>query len=104
MSIAARLQQHIIASGVAVTEVSIGSEGDKATWKVRPSSLQAQAQPVIDAYVEPTPDTLLDQFTEQRIGEKALMATALALWECIPAPTMTKLQLRARAKAIFKTL
>ena len=35
---------------------------------------------------------------------KRVMAVALALWECIPAPTMTKAQLRSRAKAIYKGL
>jgi len=101
---AERVKQAILAAGVPITDVSIGDEQDRATWKVLPASLQAQAQPVIDAYVIPTPTTLLDEFAEQRIAEKALIATATALWECIPAPTMTKAQLKARAKAIFKAL
>jgi hypothetical protein len=102
--IAQRLDQQLKAAGVPIVGVSIGDPNDRSTWKVQPESLQSQAQPIIDAYVDPTPATLFDQFAEQRIGEKALIATALALWECIPAPTMTKAQLRARAKAIFKTL
>lgn len=103
-NMAERVEAAIRAVVPSITGVSFGSVGDKSTWKVQPASLQAQAQPVIDAYTEPTPNTLIDEFAEQRIAEKALNAVALALWECIPAPTMTKLQLRARAKAIFKTL
>ena len=100
---AERVKQAILSAGVPIEDISIGSDSDRSTWRVRPTSLQAQAQPVIDAYVPPTPNTLLDEFAEQRIAEKALMATAQALWECIPAPTMTKAQLKARAKAIYKT-
>lgn len=101
---AARLQQQILAAGVAITDVSIGSVNDRSTWKVRPTSFQAQAQPVIDAYVEPTATQLADEDAERETSEKKLLAVALALYECIPAPTLTKAQLRARAKAIYKTL
>ena len=104
IELAARLKNAIQAAGVAITDVSIGDEAIRSTWRVHPASLQAAAQPTIDAYTDPTPNTLLDHFADQRIGEKALMAVAQALWECIPAPTMTKAQLKARAKAIFKTL
>ena len=47
---------------------------------------------------------LVDEDAERETGNKRVMAVALALWECIPAPTMTKAQLRSRAKAIYKGL
>jgi len=47
---------------------------------------------------------LADEDAERETGNKRVMAVALALWECIPAPTMTKAQLKARAKAIYKGL
>ena len=47
---------------------------------------------------------LADEDAERETGNKRIMAVALALWECIPAPTMTKAQLKARAKAIYKGL
>ena len=47
---------------------------------------------------------LADEDAERETGNKRVMAVALALWECIPAPTMTKAQLRSRAKAIYKGL
>ena len=47
---------------------------------------------------------LADEDAERETTNKRVMAVALALWECIPAPTMTKAQLRSRAKAIYKGL
>ena len=47
---------------------------------------------------------LADEDAERETGNKRVMAVALALWECIPAPTMTKAQLLSRAKAIYKGL
>jgi hypothetical protein len=50
-SSAARLKAAIIAAGVAITDIaSIGTEGVAATVAVVPSSLQAAAQPTIDAF------------------------------------------------------
>lgn len=38
------------------------------------------------------------------LDQKVMRAVLSALWECIPAATMTKVQARARAIAIYKTL
>jgi hypothetical protein len=103
IDIASRLKAAVQASA-AITDVSIGDANDRSTWRVHPASLQAQAQPTIDAYVEPTPAQLADEDAERETGDKKVLAVALALWECIPAPTMTKAQLRARAKAIYRSL
>ena len=101
---AARLDQAIRTAGIVITGVSIGNLTDQTTWRVSPDSLQTAAQPIIDAYVEPTPAQLADEDAERETGNKRVMAVALALWECIPAPTMTKAQLRLRAKAIYRNL
>ena len=101
---AGRLKAAIKVAGVAIDDVWIGDEDNRSTWRVRPESLQAQAQPIIDAYVDPTPAQLADEHAERETTDKKVMAVALALWECIPAPTMTKAQLRSRAKAIYKGL
>lgn len=108
MTNSADVYDALVAAGVPVVSVAIHSD-DRATWRVDlvPDATQAQrelAAAVVAAFVDPTPSTLLDRYADQRTGEKALIAVAQALWECIPAPTMTKAQLRARAKAIFKTL
>lgn len=100
----AYIDEAIRAAGVPIDSISIGDYTNRATWTVRPVSLQAQAQPIIDAYAHPTPAQLLDEDAERETSEKKLLAVALALYECIPAPTLTKAQLRSRAKAIYKTL
>lgn len=50
MSLAARLKETIQAGGVAVDEVIIGRPTDRSTWRVDPSSLQAAAQSIINAF------------------------------------------------------
>lgn len=102
------VEEALRAAGIPVHGVSVPSD-DKATWRVNFALEATQAQrdqaaTIIAAYTPPTPNTLIDRDADLRTGEKALTAVAQALWECIPAPTMTKAQLRARAKAIFKTL
>lgn len=98
-----RLDQLLKAAGVVTTGIAIGRTDDKATWKVTPASLQGQAQPIIDAYTEPTPHTVLEEDAEQRLmADKRFRAILDAAWEAIPSPTMTKAQLRQRAKAIYK--
>lgn len=57
MGLAARVDRAIRAAGVPIVSLSIGDDLDKSTWLVQPPELQAQAQPVIDAFslVEPPP-------------------------------------------------
>ena len=102
--LARRLDEALRGAGVPITGVFIGDDTNRSTWRVQSPALQAQAQPIIDAYVLPTPAQMLDEDAERETTEKKLQAISLALWECIPAPTMTKAQFKARAKAIFKTL
>lgn len=108
MITAGEIEDVLRTAGIPIFTVSVPSD-DKATWRVEfaPEATQAhrdQAAAIIAAYTPPTPNTLIDRDADLRTSEKALIATAQALWECIPAPTMTKAQLKARAKAIFKTL
>lgn len=79
LTTAARVQAQIIAGGVAITGLSIGKIDQRATWKVTPAGLQAAAQPIIDAYVEPTPTQLADETATQETSRKELKAVALAL-------------------------
>ena len=104
MTKAARLKNALHAALVMVKDVDLPDDADRSMWRVHPASLQAQAQPIIDAYADPTPEQLADEDAERETTNKRVMAVALALWECIPAPTMTKAQLRSRAKAIYKGL
>lgn len=57
--LAAHLQRTLLAAGVAVVSVTVGDSGNRATWKVQPVSLQATAQPTIDAF-DPAAVSLTD--------------------------------------------
>lgn len=100
---AAALTKALRAAGVAVVGVTIGALGDKTTWKVQPPELQAAAQPHIDSFTRTDADRLQDRAVSD-IDDKKLRALARALYECIPNPTMTLAQLRARAIDIYKSL
>lgn len=107
-SIAAILDQALRAANVPIVGVSIGDTADRTKWTVQflPGATPAQivtAQTivntvVVDATAQQDADAIGD------VDAKALRAAIQALWECIPAPTMTKAQLRTRAIAIWKTL
>ena len=49
-TIAGRLDRALRNAGVPIVGVSIGDPSNKATWTVTPPTLQAQAQPIIDAF------------------------------------------------------
>jgi hypothetical protein len=89
---------------VDVVSVSIGDEDDRTTWHVQPDDLQSAAQPIIDGYTHLTDAQRDDEDADRDVSDKRLQAVALALWECIPVPSMTKTQLRARIKALYKSL
>lgn len=103
-ALAGYLDGAIRAAGVGIDGVSIGDDSNRATWRVTPETLQAAAQPIIDAFVMPTPAQMADEDAQRETQDKKLQAVALALWEAIPNPTMTKAQLKARAIALYKAL
>lgn len=51
----ARVHRAINAAGVPIVGVSIRDEANTSTWTVQPSSLQAAAQPTIDAFTATDP-------------------------------------------------
>lgn len=59
MNTAPRLDAALKAAGVPILGVSIGDEANRATWRVSPASLQAQAQPTIDAF-DPNAQSVID--------------------------------------------
>lgn len=97
------------AAGIPVISVRTGTPGtDRAQWTVQfdPSATPTQianAQSILNT-VAIDAVTLQDIDSSETIDDKKLTAVARALWECIPAPTKTLPQLRARAIAILKTL
>lgn len=113
IGIAARVHAKLQQDGLPVVGVSIGSEADRATWRASYTAAVTAAQIAQGQTTLATMDvndaTLLDTIantdaTADYDTDKKIRAVAQALWECIPAPTMTKLQLRARVIAILKTL
>jgi hypothetical protein len=108
MILAADIDEALRAAGIPILGVAI-TNGDRAKWRVDFASNATQAHKVAAAdlianFVEPTDATRLDQQAQRDTSDKKLQAVAMALWECIPTPTMTKLQLRNRIVAIYKTL
>ena len=67
-------------------------------------SKSAQAASLITSFTPPTAAELADESAQRETQRKELKAVAIGLWECIPAPLMTKAQLPDRIKAIYKGL
>jgi len=109
-ALAAAVKDAIVLAGVPVDTVDIGNPAVKATWSARILAGTSPAQQTtiaaaIAAFDLPGfPARLNDAQAISEVDLKVLRAVSQALWECIPAPTMTKVQLRARAIAIWKTL
>jgi hypothetical protein len=57
LNIAGTLDRQVKAAGIAIVGVSIPVSADKSTWTVQPPTLQASAQPVIDAFDIPAEET-----------------------------------------------
>jgi len=62
------------AAGVPIIGVSVGHASDRSTWTVQPASLQAQAQPIIDAFVMPTAAQLAEKAIDATSRQKDIMA------------------------------
>ena len=50
LNIASTLHAQLVAAGIPIIGLSIGSSTDKTTWVVQPPDLQSAAQPIIDAF------------------------------------------------------
>ncbi|MEK9810445.1 MAG: hypothetical protein VW362_08355 [Candidatus Nanopelagicales bacterium] len=72
------MEQAIKAAGVPITGLSIGDVRQRGTWRVQPASLQAQAQPIIDAFDPNDPALAHAEVTEQAQAtsrQKDILAT-----------------------------
>lgn len=106
---AERLDKALRAAGVPIVGVSVGNDADPGTWSIQFNAPATQEQrdqgaAILAAYVSPSASVLEDETAQRDTNRKELQAVALGLWECIPAPTMTKAQLKNRIVAIYKTL
>lgn len=98
-------------AGLPIDGVSVGDPLVRSTWK---AFYQASATPAqrtqgdallatIDPQDAATIANIKADFAMANVDEDVLTSLAQALWECIPAPTKTLAQLRARFIAILKT-
>lgn len=100
--IAHRLDQALRAAGVPIAGVSIGRRDDITTWRVQPPHLQAQAQPVIDAFDPDDPAyrraELAAQATDALDRERL---TSAVIWTMLKQmfPTDTDAQTRTKFAA-----
>lgn len=106
---AGRLHRMLIAAGVPVVSVAIGTEATRATWKVQPATLQATAQPLIDAFnpTDPAIETAeLDAAVKATLDDERLISAIVwAMTDALAAPaTIAKYQ-TARTKIVsaYKT-
>lgn len=96
------------AAGIPIDGVSVGDPVDRATWVVHFSETatpahQAAAATIVQTVVVDAA-AQLDADVLASMDVKDLKAILLAVWEAIPAPLLTRVQLRARALAIRKGL
>jgi hypothetical protein len=100
---AARLDQAVRAVvGTALIGVSIGNISNKSTWKVLPASLQAAAQPTIDAFDPAAPAVVtaeLDAQVQAALdNERIYSAIVWAVIDTYSAPATKPKFAAARAK------
>lgn len=103
-----------IAATVPIVSVSIGDPADKRTWTVDPKALQAQAQPIIDAFNPTDPATIsAGKDLDAAVIDADLMIRAVAQLDfeerqklvVINGQTLrTAAQCFARVKAIYRGL
>ena len=80
MPIARRLGRVLRQAGLPLVSVSIGAQADKQTWTVLPEQLQAQAQPLIDAFDPNDPAHLaadLDEAIKATMDQERLISAVV---------------------------
>lgn len=108
MTLPVRVLAAIKAAGIAIDDVALGVEADRTTWRVLPSALQAQAQPVIDAFVLPTAAQITDEDAQRDAQMKINLALIAYIYKVTHGGTNpTGAQLNAEVavvKNIYKAL
>lgn len=108
VSIAAVVDAALRAANVPIIGVALGDPLNRATWTVLfvPTATPADRATAATILTTVAVDaaTLSDLDAISDVDQKVLKALVLGLWELVPAPTMTKAQLRTRILAIWKGL
>lgn len=104
MPLAEWVDRAIRTTGVPITGVVIGDAATKTTWKVTPSTLQAAAQPTIDAFNAADPahtsaelDTSVKSILDQ---ERLISAVVWSIIDTYSAPATPAKYQNARTKII----
>lgn len=91
-----RLAEHVTAAiraaGVPILGISIGTDNDRTSWRVNPATLQAAAQPTIDAFnpSDPALDLAdLDAAVKATLDDERLISAVVwtILKQMFPADT-----------------
>jgi hypothetical protein len=99
-------------AGIPIDGVSIGTLADRSTWRAfyqlaATDQQRAQGDALILS-VDLADPTLLAEvradLSTMRMNDEAVRAIVQGLWESIPAPTMTLVQLRSRILTIYRGL
>jgi hypothetical protein len=99
-------------AGIPIEGVRIGNPADRSTWLVfyAPSATAAHRTQgdalllTVDTQDAVVAANVKTDLVISQADTELIKAVTQGLWECIPAPTMTKVQLRARIIAIWKAL
>lgn len=99
-------------AGIPIEGVSLGSLADRSTWRAfytaaatEPQKAQGDALLLsLDLNDATVLAEVRADLSGVRMNDEALRAIVQALWEAIPAPTMTLLQLRNRILVLYRAL
>lgn len=104
LNVEATIQDAIRAAGIPITGMRFPSIADKATWQVFPPSLQAAAQPIIDAFNpnDPAHDAAEQaaQATKAMDSERLASAIVWCVIDTYSAPATKAKYLAARTKIL----
>jgi len=98
---ASRVHAYLVANGVPVVGVAIGTPTDRSTWTVQPASLQAEAQPLLEAFVWPTAEQLLDEAAGAESRRKDILATIAWAVRLRDVAAWNALTLQQKRAAVF---
>jgi hypothetical protein len=106
--ITAIVDSAVRAANVPMSGVRLTDPLNRASWTVQflPSATaqdRTNAQTVLDT-VDVSAAAIADFEAVSDADQKVLRAVVVGIWEAIPNPLLTKVQLRNRILAIYKTL
>lgn len=104
------LERALRDAGIPIDGVSVGDPANRATWRAFYQANATAAQrtqgdtllATIDPQDAATVTNIKADFATTHSNEDLIQAMARGLWECIPVPTMTLAQLKARVLLLYR--